>query len=932
MFYFYVYYSGAANNLVYFGVYNWVDADYDAIEFSSYWNVPVGSLYSMAIYIDLFAYVASSVTSHVTSQYRYVSALEGEHRLDISNLIAANEIELAVPRSWILVSINPTARYYKIEDNYLVNETLPTLYQIDFFDNISRVFAIDDVSDDFLENVGFENGWNDDWDNDDTLTFENIALNQSIVFEGSSSLRLESSDAPGDYLHYKIEGGYGSGYDIAAGDYYLGFSYYFESFLTSTFFNFSYYTDSQFIYIPLNDTTNRWQQFFIEIHLEPSSTGHDIYFRAQSWKGVVFIDNFRFYKSNIQARTKGYGKYEFSFASHGWDNRLNPVDSGYCNFSLIDRTLQTTIYTWNHTNQRLFEYRNDLEQKEYILQLVYSNGNITEFYFTPQITSYHDFAIEKYYNNLLNFSAHWGYDGWDWVEETTEAWAEPDGADVNETINGFYCVEKNTTQGAYVLLYTPVVSINASYYDYLSMRIKSENANMQINVYDYGLNALGSYVNLSTSYTVINFNLSADADWSGTEKRLYFRINYGDDINRIWLDYVRVLHIDSVEFYESSTYFVLNCEENSDLFFRVWLDSIFTGDYVIGQQIFKNASLGQHNFSVITFMASEQYVFLPIALQTHIYQITVEFAITTLVFSYDVTFGSISTTYYSLWLNTSYRLSDNETWLGDAQSEGSVTWAFQTTVGYHNISLVIYNGLTVVDTVEFGFTILAPLIYWQVFFTFVDQNNLPLYFEFGKCYVNGSQQLSQYLTLVNGSLIHVNITDNFNQLLLNQSYTVTSDLVVSVDVTVYQIVFLNAGSYPSEVIIYKDSVAGYNFSIASLGSQPLYFLAGNYLYDVFYRPIQSVQNGVTIVESGKTKYGDTRQFSAGGDYAVYVDASAPSKPVDSTAAVSPLSGAAFDVAFMFIIFGLVGIGALVIWRGGRTKVIEREVIHNGKRK
>ncbi|MFX0065379.1 MAG: LamG domain-containing protein, partial [Candidatus Hermodarchaeota archaeon] len=314
---------------------------------------------------------------------------------------------------------------------------------------------------------------------------------------------------------------------------------------------------------------------------------------------------------------------------------------------------------------------------------------------------------------------------------------------------------------------------------------------------------------------------------------------------------------------------------------------------------------------------------------------TIEFAISipltpwevdVLVFTYDASFGIISTTYISNWANTTHRLADNGTWLASAQVEGSFTWPFTTTVGYHNITMHVYNGVIELDVIEFGFTILPTLVYWQVFFTFVDQNNLPLFFQFGKIYVNGSQQLSQYLTILDGSVINVNITDNFNQNLLNQSYTVTSDLTISVEVTVYLMYFLNSGSYPGEVVVYKDAIAGYNFSIPSLGNQPLYFLAGNYLYQVYYRTV-SVQAGVTIVASAKTAYGDLRKFSVGEDYSQYVDASTPRKPSDTTE--TPVSAFAGTVTqlFSFIIILLVGGFGIVLIRG-RSKVVvkEKEVI------
>ncbi|MHA1447815.1 MAG: hypothetical protein ACTSP4_00140 [Candidatus Hodarchaeales archaeon] len=230
----------------------------------------------------------------------------------------------------------------------------------------AQLVALKDSSNDYLQNIGFEGSYSD-WKNHYTSPFDSIALNTTIVSEGAFSLRLEDSDGSNDYLHLSDSEDSGMNYDsIPSGYYYISFDYYVES-TTAGAFRFEWY-DGDFQSITLEtSTTDRWITQYVYIHVV-DSTYHIVRFFGTSWSGILFIDDFKIWKSSVEAKTTAYSETEFTATFIDW-NTYQTVSNLDVEFDLRDRTADSSVDTFSTTTdssgKATWVWKGHLDSKEY---------------------------------------------------------------------------------------------------------------------------------------------------------------------------------------------------------------------------------------------------------------------------------------------------------------------------------------------------------------------------------------------------------------------------------------------------------------------------------------------------------------------------------------------------------------------------------------
>ena len=297
-------------------------------------------------------FTRDTITNYVRSEYQYASSTTISHRLELPSIRHSKELNIYYPESWSYSSINPYASVTDSSYTLTVNSPTELNYYLLFSSNCSNLLAIQDVSTDHLTNIGFEDGeYKDDWDYDGSVVeaFESIEVVTNIVFEGYYSLKLEDSDGSSDVLPYRY-GTVGSSLDIETGEYYISLSYYVESWIQGTF-RFYWRVGGAWEYDILDtSTTDRWITYQKYFHLDPETSGRDIMIYYYGGKGVIYLDNFRFFQPSTTIETLEPDKYQIESTLLSWDGYQNPsIPYESLDFELWDRPDQTLEESYSTT-------------------------------------------------------------------------------------------------------------------------------------------------------------------------------------------------------------------------------------------------------------------------------------------------------------------------------------------------------------------------------------------------------------------------------------------------------------------------------------------------------------------------------------------------------------------------------------------------------
>ena len=140
------------------------------------------------ISIDVLSFTRSIITNNIRSDYKYSSATTITHKIDIPSTPHAKEIRVYTDLDYS--SINPTASVTRVSDYWKIASPTELTYSVLFDSICSNLLTLEDVSKDYLTNVGF-----DDW----TFNYGTFDLDTQKVFEGSHSLSIETSNT--DYFN-----------------------------------------------------------------------------------------------------------------------------------------------------------------------------------------------------------------------------------------------------------------------------------------------------------------------------------------------------------------------------------------------------------------------------------------------------------------------------------------------------------------------------------------------------------------------------------------------------------------------------------------------------------------------------------------------------------------------------------------------------------
>ncbi len=349
-------------------------------------------------YIDYVFAESETIESNSRFDYSYTSASSILRRL---NLECFNyRIPIKIYTDYDLASIDPIADTGRDPgDSFLwVNNTVPLSYTLYFTEEAYPKFvALIESSNDYLTNVGFEGGWQDDWRNKPSEAFANVALNTTIVSEGAFSLRLsnDGTDILDNYQNY-----------LPDGYYYISFSYYLET-APATYFRLYHREGGAWVYTTLLiSTTDRWIYYneFMHITDHDTTANRNLLFQMSGAGGILFLDNVRIWKSSVRAETAEYSETTFGAQFISWDGYSNPpVPYLDVNFDLRDRTADTSVDTYVTTTDASgvasWIWKGHLDQKEYeIRSWSYDSWwgspiatyDITEFLADPITSDYWD--------------------------------------------------------------------------------------------------------------------------------------------------------------------------------------------------------------------------------------------------------------------------------------------------------------------------------------------------------------------------------------------------------------------------------------------------------------------------------------------------------------------------------------------------------------
>lgn len=316
--------SGSTNHLdMFFGVFdgeNWGDIDSDSTsDGTNGWS-------RLTITWHYLYYQQDSIVSNIRSKYRYVNEETIEHSLFIENPEYLTNITVKAPLPWNLVRINPVATYQKTSDDYIFyGNTIPVMYEVIFLEKINNTLAIEDISYRYLNDVDLETGT--DWQENNTETFDSLALSNEIFAYGSTSYKLEDTDSSTDTLNITSA--------LPIGLAFASFKYYIQSLggnFTFLYFNGSWHEFN------LQNTTNRWVLFQDEINIT-SNAFSNIAFQIQG-NGTIYLDGFRIYNTTMEAVTYSYDYTMIDGYLRNWDSQQDPLIT-YENI---------TIYLKNNTN------------------------------------------------------------------------------------------------------------------------------------------------------------------------------------------------------------------------------------------------------------------------------------------------------------------------------------------------------------------------------------------------------------------------------------------------------------------------------------------------------------------------------------------------------------------------------------------------------
>lgn len=315
-------------------------------------------------------------TLHIRSKYCYVTEISLRHKLELVPLSITSTIVIFAPLAWNFSNEEFSGSYSWVGDDLKLESIPSSLFYVFFSsgngygrDNARQklLVCIDDVSGNYLHDGSFEGGWAYDWSNNTYgLGSRSIALNQTVMFEGASSIRLQGRNAINQFDNTPNL--------LLDGYYYLSFALYIESTPTN-YSHFNWYDGGTFGQLVIDTSIlNRWKQYFLFFHIEGKDNWNRNIIFSFAKNGTFFIDAFHIYLANPSAKTISYQKVQFSATLRSWDGRQDPgMPFTNLSMSLHDRTANNEQWKLSLITDNIgyAEYLWDgtLQQSEYELRV-----------------------------------------------------------------------------------------------------------------------------------------------------------------------------------------------------------------------------------------------------------------------------------------------------------------------------------------------------------------------------------------------------------------------------------------------------------------------------------------------------------------------------------------------------------------------------------
>lgn len=206
-------------------------------------------------------------------------------------------------------------------------------------------------------------------------------------------------------------------------------------------------------------------------------------------------------------------------------------------------------------------------------------------------------------------------DAWDFEEYDTgtvlDGWQESTGAQDISLEDGSFKVDI-TAIGAYTRIVCEGLSIDSSIYDFIAITIMGNEDDLQVYFAESGNQGITSKTAIGSANTfhTLTFVIT-DADWSGTETKLYiwFYDSSGDfeGDEFFWIDSIKLLSLEELSYSTIQNSVLLESETN-DLLYDLFLDWNFVGTFSDLSLIPLISSVGTHYLQVQPYRTDSVYL------------------------------------------------------------------------------------------------------------------------------------------------------------------------------------------------------------------------------------------------------------------------------------------------------------------------------------
>ena len=447
----------------------------------------------------------------------------------------------------------------------------------------------------------------------------------------------------------------------------------------------NYFQNIQYTNMTISSTASQTGNYGLKIG--DSGINQFIGLSYQPFKGGKFAVSFDYKKSGgtgleISAGY-GYGNNPNQWYPYpGSPLFLTPSTSWKLSpFIILEANLSASGYFG------LSSYRTDNTYSQYTYVDNFIISPIAEFFFTPSNPTDQDYAT-----NILN-------DSWDFSNGNLQNWVKYDynSAEITTIQNGYLNMTKDANIYPYVDIAFYPTSINTSYYNTLIIRgYGSSNLDyFYIDGYSNGnwLTGIGVDYITSSSMKIYSFDLSPYNGAVITNLKVGAQWNTGSGLNASYIDYIRLIHTDTISVKKGSNYITLQSSINQKYNFNIAIDGVSIGSYQNNQQIYYNTTYGTH---IITFQpysitnTTGIYSQSSVDLFSYTYIIYLDYSANLNTFIISSDFISI---YYTINKNSNVYVYENDSLITSKTTtlQDNIKWNRNTGAQYVSVAIKFLN-------------------------------------------------------------------------------------------------------------------------------------------------------------------------------------------------------------------------------------------------